>query len=470
MSVFTMTIDGKAVKGDSTLPVVNPATGAPFAECPDCSREQLDAAVASSLRAFPAWRNDEARRRQALLDCAEAIKANLPELAQILTQEQGKPLNAAMGELMGASIWFQVTAGHELPVEVISDTDEERVEVRRKPLGVVAAITPWNFPIILAVWKIAPALLAGNTLVLKPSPYTPLSSLKLGEILSSVLPPGVLNVVSGGDGVGVQLTQHPDVRKISFTGSVPTGKKIMAVAAPDLKRVTLELGGNDPAVVLADADPQKIAENLFWGGFENAGQICMAVKRVYVEESNYQPLVAAMADIARGVVVGNGLDEGVRMGPINNAPQYERVLELLESAKSDGGTCVTGGEPTAGAGYFLPPTIVTGIADGSRLVDEEQFGPVLPIIPVKSAEEAIEKANATHFGLGGSIWTGDVERGAALASQLECGTGWVNRHGRLSPLAPFGGSKWSGIGYENGKWGLSAFTQLQVISIQKDQS
>jgi acyl-CoA reductase-like NAD-dependent aldehyde dehydrogenase len=257
------------------------------------------------------------------------------------------------------------------------------------------------------------------------------------------------------------------VRKISFTGSVATGKKIAAAAAPDLKRVTLELGGNDPAIVLADVDPKAIAEKLFWGAFRNAGQICIAVKRVYAEEKIYQPLVDALAEVAKRVVVGSGLDPATTMGPINNRPQFERVNELIESARRDGARFVTGGAPGVGPGYFVSPTLVTGIEDGSRLVDEEQFGPVLPIIPVRSAEDALERANASHFGLGGSIWTANVERGVALARELECGTGWVNQHGALTPFAPFGGSKWSGLGYENGPWGLSAFTELQVLSVAK---
>jgi acyl-CoA reductase-like NAD-dependent aldehyde dehydrogenase len=352
-------------------------------------------------------------------------------------------------------------------VEPLHEDDEQRIELHRKPLGVVAAITPWNFPIILATWKIASALLAGNTVVLKPSPFTPLSSLALGNALQQALPAGVLNVVAGGDDLGRLLTEHPSVRKISFTGSVPTGKKIAAAAAPDLKRVTLELGGNDPAIVLADVDPAAIAEKLFWGAFRNAGQICVAVKRVYAEESIYAPLVAALSDLARRVVVGSGLDAETQMGPINNRPQFERVCELLASARDSGGRFETGGGALDRPGYFVAPTIVTGLEDGARLVDEEQFGPVLPVIPVRSAEDALARANAGHFGLGGSVWTSDVARGAALAGELECGTGWVNQHGALSPFAPFGGCKWSGVGYENGPWGLSAFTELQVIAVAK---
>ncbi len=467
MTDFSLSIDGQAVAAPSTFPVINPAKGAPFAESPDCSEAQLDAAMESAQRAFTTWSKDEAGRRKALVACADALTAAANEIGPVLCQEQGKPIGDAIGEVHGAAFWFRSTAELEWPHEVLHEDDEQRIELLRKPIGVVGAITPWNFPIILSVWKIAPALLAGNTMVLKPSPFTPLSTLAMGRVLQQALPAGVLNVVSGSDQLGAMITSHPAVRKISFTGSVATGKKIMAAAAPDLKRVTLELGGNDPAIVLRDADPAKIAEKLYRGAFNNSGQICVAVKRVYAEEPVFEGLVEALKDQAGRTVVGDGMDPSTTMGPINNLPQYERVVELMDSARSDGGTFVTGGKPLDDPGYFIPPTLVTGLEDGSRLVDEEQFGPVLPIIPVASVDDAMQRANATHFGLGGSIWTEDVERGKALASELECGTGWVNQHGALSPYAPFGGCKWSGIGYENGPWGLSAFTDLQTISVAK---
>lgn len=467
MADFSLVIGGESVSTDATFPVINPATGEAFAECPDCSQAQLDVAMNAARDAFRPWAADEAARRAALVAAADALTPHAEAIGTILTREQGKPLKDAIGEVHGAAFWLRHTAGLEIPSEHLHEDDETRIELRRRPLGVVAAITPWNFPIILSMWKIASGLLAGNTIVLKPSPFTPLSSLEMGRVMQEALPPGVLNVVSGGDDLGKWVSEHPAVRKISFTGSVATGKKIAAVAAPDLKRVTLELGGNDPAIILGDVDPSAIAEKLFWGAMNNAGQICIAVKRVYAEEKVYQPIVDALAEIARDVVVGDGMSPETAMGPINNRPQFERVNELIESARHDGAKFVAGGEPDERPGYFVRPTIVTGLEDGTRLVDEEQFGPVLPIIPVRSAEDALERANATHFGLGGSVWTNDVDRGVALASQLECGTGWVNQHGALSPFAPFGGSKWSGIGYENGPWGLAAFTELQVLSIAK---
>jgi acyl-CoA reductase-like NAD-dependent aldehyde dehydrogenase len=467
MSDFTMTIDGKAVSAEQSFGVINPATGAVFAQAPDCSREQLDEAMDSSQAAFRAWRSDEARRREALLKCAEALQARAQELAPILTQEQGKPLEKAMMELMGGALWFQYTASLEIPVEVLQDDADTRIEVRRRPHGVVGAITPWNFPVLLGIWKIAPALLAGNTVVIKPSPFTPLSTLKLGEILRDVLPPGVLNVVSGGDGLGAWITSHPAVRKISFTGSVATGKKVAAAAAPDLKRVTLELGGNDPALVLDDVDPKDVAEKIFWSAFENCGQICSAVKRVYVPERLYEPILSELAEHARGAKVGDGLEPGIQIGPINNEPQFERVIELVEDARSHGAKVLTGGARIGDRGYFYAPTIVGDVSDGTRLVDEEQFGPALPVLSYRNIDDAVERANATHFGLSGSVWSSDYERAAEVAGRLECGTAWVNQHLAILPNAPFGGAKWSGIGVENGPWGLLGFTELQTVNIKK---
>ncbi len=467
MSEPTLTIDGRAAATESAFDVVNPASGKSFASCPDATRAQLDEAMAAAERAFPAWAADEAARRQALIACADALAAKAAEIGRVLTREQGKPLPRAVEEVMGGSVWFRVTAGLPLDAEVLQDDDDVRIELHRKPLGVVGAITPWNFPIILAIWKLAPALLAGNTVVLKPSPFTPLSSLAVGEALRDVLPPGVLNVVSGGNELGAWITEHPAVRKISFTGSVATGKKIAAAAAPDLKRVTLELGGNDPAIVLGDVDPKQVAEKLFWSAFANSGQICVAVKRMYVDEKIHSAVVDEIADIARRVKVGNGLEEGSELGPINNAPQFERVCELVDDAVANGARCVAGGSRIGENGYFFEPTVVTDVAEGIRLVDEEQFGPALPIMPFRDVDDAIARANATHFGLGGSVWSADTERAKDLARRLECGTGWVNQHLNLVPNAPFGGSKWSGIGYENGPWGLAAFTELQVINVAK---
>ncbi|MFE9099946.1 aldehyde dehydrogenase family protein [Actinomadura geliboluensis] len=464
---FSMTIDGAAVDAPGTFGVINPATGEVAEQAPDASREQLDAAMAAAQAAYADWRRDEAARRKALLAAADVMFARSEEIGRILTLEQGKPLADATMEVVGAGVWLKYFADLELPREVIQDDDNALVEVVRRPMGVVAAITPWNFPLLLAVWKIAPALLAGNTLVLKPSPFTPLSSLKLGEVLRDVLPPGVLNVVTGGDDLGAWMTAHDVPRKISFTGSVATGKCVAAAAAPDLKRVTLELGGNDPAILLDDADPAAVADKLFGAAFQNNGQVCSAIKRVYVPDALYGDVVDALAERAKAAKVGNGMDEGVQYGPVNNRPQYERVSELVADALAGGARAAAGGRPIDGPGYFFEPTILADLSDGTRIVDEEQFGPALPIVRYTDLEDALARANGTHFGLSGSVWGTDTDRAAEVAGRLECGTAWVNTHLALSPSQPFGGFKWSGVGVENGPWGLYGFTELQVIHRSK---
>ena len=464
----TMTIDGQPTASDATFGVINPATGEVFDQAPECSRSDLDGAMEAATRAFASsWRDDEAHRREVLLSCAGALDAGADELAAILTREQGKPLAKAAGEIKSAAKWFRYTAKLEIPVEVALDNDRVRVEVRRRPHGVVAAITPWNYPVSLAIWKVAPALLAGNTVVLKPSPFTPLATLKMGELLRDLVPAGVLNVISGGDELGAWMTTHPAVRKISFTGSVATGKLVATAAAPDLKRVTLELGGNDPAIVLDDAEPDAVAKRLFWGAFENCGQVCSAIKRVYVPEARYDAFLDALGAAAARATVREGTDESSQIGPINNQPQFDRVTELVEDARAHGARIVTGGERIGVRGYFYAPTIVGDVGEGTRLVDEEQFGPALPVVPYTDLDDAVAQANATHFGLSGSVWSADVERATEVAGRLECGTAWVNQHLNVLPHAPFGGAKWSGIGVENGPWGLLGFTEIQTVNVAK---
>jgi acyl-CoA reductase-like NAD-dependent aldehyde dehydrogenase len=458
-----MTIDGSAAPAGQTFAVINPATGRVHEQAPDCSPEQLDTAFAAAARAYRDWKTDESARRELMLAAAQAMFAAADDIGAILVAEQGKPLADARAEAIGAGAWLKYFARLEMPHEVIQDDERAFTEVVRRPLGVVAAITPWNYPVMLAAWKIAPALLAGNTMVLKPSPFTPLATLRMGEILAEVLPPGVLNVVSGGDDLGRRMTAHPVPRKISFTGSVAAGRHVATAAAADLKRITLELGGNDPAIVLDDADPAAIASRLFWGAFQNNGQVCSAIKRVYAPRRLYDDVVEALAAQARSAKVGDGRQEGVQLGPVNNKPQFDRVSELVADALASGGKAVTGGAPAEGDGYFYAPTIMAGLTDGSRLVDEEQFGPALPVVAYDDLDDAVERANATHFGLSGSVWGGDLQQAAAVAARLECGTAWVNTHLALAPYQPFGGAKWSGIGVENGPWGLHAFTELQVL-------
>ncbi len=468
MNQFAMTIGGELRQGDGTFPVTNPATGEAFAHAPACSRAELDRAMDGAASAFREWKRDEPKRRQALVAAADALQASVQDIARVLTLEQGKLLQGgdARGRQRERVIFSRSTAAIEFPSEVVKRDGVSRLEIRRKPYGVVGAIAPWHFPVLTAAAKLAPALLAGNTVVLKPSPFTPLSTLQTGEVLRSIFPPGVLNIVSGGDALGAFISEHPAVRKISFTGSIATGKKVATSAAADLKRVTLELGGNDPAIVLGDADPQKIANALFWGAFANSGQVCTAIKRIYVEEPIFERVVEALAAIASKVKVGDGFDPDVQLGPINNAPQHRRVTDLVDDAKANGARVRAGGGPRGGPGYFFEPTILTDVGDETRLVAEEQFGPALPILRFTRLDDVLERANATHFGLSASVWTSDAERGVAVANELDCGTAWVNQHMVLSARAPFGGHKWSGLGYESGKWGVESFCQLQVMNVR----
>jgi len=467
MQSYPMLINGKMVNAAEQDPVINPAFGEPFATCARANTGHVNDAIEAAGRAFRTWRKDETFRRTKLKECAAAIQGHAQEIGALLSQEQGKPIAAAVGEVYGAAFWFTYFADLAIASEIIKDDDEKRVQIVRKPLGVVAAITPWNFPVILLSWKLAPALLAGNTVVAKPSPFTPLTSLMVGDLLKDILPAGVLNVISGGGELGALLASHPLVRKISFTGSVATGKKIMGYAAEDLKRVTLELGGNDPAIVLDDVDPKAVIDGLFWGAFQNSGQVCTAIKRLYVHESVYDPIVNGLIERAKSVKVGNGLEPETQLGPINNQMQLTKVMELVEDARQNGATVEVGGRRLDGPGYFYPPTIVTNVHAGMRLVDEEQFGTALPVLKYKHLDDALEQASHTHYGLGASVWTADVKRGEALVQEIEAGTGWVNQHMDITPYAPFGGCKWSGIGYENGLWGYHEFTEMQVVNAKK---
>ena len=467
MSDFVMTIGGDTAPAAESFGVVNPATGEVFAQAPECSRQQLDAAFDAAAKAQRDWRSDEGARRATLLRMADVLMASSGELAPVLTAEQGKPLGDANIEVFAAAIWCQYFANLETPPQVIQDDAEALVEVVRRPVGVVAAITPWNFPLTLAFWKIAPALLAGNAMVLKPSPFTPLTTLKVAEILRDTMPPGVLNVISGGDRLGAWMTEHPVPRKVSFTGSVETGKLVALSAAPDLKRVTLELGGNDPAIVLDDADPDVVSKGIFAAAFNNNGQVCSAVKRVYVPESLYDQVVEGLVAHATSVKVGDGAEAETKLGPINNRPQFERVAELVGDALSHGARAVAGGHAIDRPGYFFEPTILADLSDGTRIVDEEQFGPALPVISYREVDDVVERANATHFGLSGSVWGADGDRAAEVAGRLECGTAWVNTHLALAPQQPFGGFKWSGVGVENGPWGLAEFSEIQVVHRSK---
>ena len=468
MSSFCMTIGGESVRGDASFDVVDPATNEVFAQAPDCSGDELDRAMHAAEVAFQDWSRDAERRADALLRAADLLDSAVDELAPLLTREQGKPLADARIELAGAGARLRFAAGLRLEPEVLQDDANAYVRLVRRPVGTVAAIAPWNAPLIIAMAKVAPALAAGNTVVLKPSPFTPLATLRVGELLREAFPPGVLNVVSGRDAtLGVLMTEHPVPRMVDFTGSVGTGKRVAANAAPDLKRVNLELGGNDAAIALDDIEVDDIAERLFWSAFANCGQVCVAIKRLYVPENTYGECVDALASIASSIKVGPGLDEEVQMGPLNNRPQLTHVKGLVEDARHLGAVMAAGGERLESPGNFFAPTIVANAHDGLRIVDEEQFGPALPVIPYRSLDDAVTAANATHFGLGGSVWSSDPERAAEVARQLECGTAWVNTHRVLAAHIPFEGQKSSGYGGNAGIVGFHGFTVGQVIYTQR---
>ena len=464
MTEYRLLIDGKLVHGDMTMAVVNPATEQVLARAPRASRGQLDTAVAAAKAAFPAWAARPINDRRALiLRIADQLEARAEEFARLLTQEQGKPLPEAQAEIAYTCAFIRHLAGYDLPVKVIEDNDNRLVRQFRKPLGVVGAIIPWNVPVLIVAFKLPLALLAGNTMVVKPAPTTPLTTLKLGEIIAEILPPGVVTIVTDQNDLGAELTTHPDVAKISFTGSTATGQKIMASAASTIKRLTLELGGNDAAIVLPGADPAKVAPGLFAGAFLNAGQVCLAIKRAYVHDSIYDEVCERLASLAREAVMGDGLEQGVTIGPLQNRMQFDKVRGYLDAARAEG-RILAGGEVAGGPGYFIAPTIVADVKDGDRIVDEEQFGPILPVIRFDDIEAAVASANGLDLGLGGSVWGEDRDLARSVAERIESGTVWINKHMDFGPNMPFGGAKQSGLGVEFAEEGLAEFTQIRVVN------
>jgi acyl-CoA reductase-like NAD-dependent aldehyde dehydrogenase len=463
MEAYNLLIDGQMKSGALMMDVLNPATGAVLAECARADAGQLNDAVAAAKRAFPAWAKLTYQARRGMIHAiADALAARTEEFAHLLTSEQGKPLYEAMKELYGSVAILKMLSSLEFEDEVVKDTKTERIIRHRTPLGVVAAITPWNNPMTLLMVKIASALVAGNTVVAKPAPTTPLTNLRFAEICSALLPAGVFNMITDANDLGAMLTSHPDVAKISFTGSTVTGKRIMQGAASSLKRLTLELGGNDAAIVLDDADMKTVVPKLFAGAMLNAGQVCLAIKRVYVHDTQYDAFCNELADLADAAIVGDGLKQGTQMGPLQNKMQYDKVRALIDETRH-AGRIIAGGSFPDGPGYFIRPTIVRDIDDNARLVREEQFGPVLPVLRYTNIDDAIERANATEYGLGGTVWSADSDRALAVARRIDSGTVWVNTHMMLHPDVPAGGAKESGIGVELGMEGLAEFTQSHIL-------
>lgn len=467
--IYEMTINGAGVASAEMIDVKNPATGEVFAQVPDCSKEQLDQAVETAREAFKSWKTVPLEERQNLLRKAgDALMANATELGQLFTREQGRPLEMSVQEIQGSGQWLHAVAAMSPPVEVVEDSDEQFIETRYVPLGVICAISPWNFPVSLAMWKLAPALLAGNTMVLKPSPFTPLCTLKIGEIFREIFPPGVINIITGGDNLGPMMTGHPGFAKISFTGSTATGKLVMESASKDLKRLTLELGGNDAAIVLPDVDLDEVAEKIFFGAFMNTSQICVATKRLYVHEEVYDGLRDRLAAIAQAVKVGDGSEQGTVLGPIQNERQYDRVMELMDDARANDLTLIHGSDIPDNAGYFVPVTIVDNPPEESRVVQEEAFGPILPMMKFDDIDEVIDRANDSEYGLAGAVWSKDTDKAMDIARRIETGTVWINQNLILRPDTPFGGHKSSGFGVENGMKGLLEYMAPQSVYVAKN--
>lgn len=465
MDKYPIVVGGKSIQTVDHFEVRNPATGDVVGLAPKASRSQLDDAVGAANAAFLSWSKlPDNERKNVCRAITKKIGEHAEELAKLLTMEQGKPLNGlgSRFELGGTQAWAQYTAELDIPVKVLQDNNEGRVELHRKPMGVVGSITPWNFPLMIAIWHIIPAIRAGNTVVNKPSPYTPLSTLRMVELIQQVVPPGVVNCVAGDDALGTAMSEHPQIQKIAFTGSNATGRKVMSAAATTLKRLTLELGGNDAGIVLPDVDPRQIAEGLFWGAFINNGQTCAALKRLYVHEDVYDGVCDSLAGFARAIPIGNGLDEKSVLGPVQNRMQHEKVSRLVKAAKAAGGRILLGGDEPSN-GLFFPLTLIADLDNGNPLVDEEQFGPALPVIRFSKLDDAIARANDNPNGLGGSIWSKETSKARDLALQLECGTVWVNKHGAIQPNAPFGGVKGSGFGVEFGEEGLFENTNVQTV-------
>ncbi|WP_180015536.1 aldehyde dehydrogenase family protein [Acinetobacter sp. YH16031] len=463
-------IQGKMVQGAAeSFVVINPADEQVLALCSSPSEAQIEDTIRSAEQAFHQWKNtDDATRQSILHRIADRIEEHREELARLVVQEQGKPYALAEFEVGGAIAWTRYQAELKIETEILQDDANKRIELHHRPLGVVASVTPWNWPLMIAVWHIMPAIRAGNVVINKPSEFTPLSTLRLGELIQQEVAPGVVSILTGGGEVGANLTSHPAIAKVVFTGSTATGQRIMQNAAATFKHLTLELGGNDAGIVLPDTDIQAMATRIFNGAFINMGQTCAALKRLYVHDSQYDSLAQELVKVAQQQSLGDGLAETTTFGPVQNIKQYQKVQTMIQEAQDEGAIVMTSGQNLPDTGYFIAPTIVTNVSPDSRLVQEEQFGPVLPLIRYHDIEEVLTEANNTDFGLGGSIWSSNLEQAQQFAQRLSCGTAWINTHGEIFPHVPFGGWKHSGIGAQFGLSGLLENTIQQVVHINKN--
>ncbi|MGW5520462.1 aldehyde dehydrogenase family protein [Nocardia africana] len=468
---YRHTIAGSSHTSPATFPVFNPATEEIIATVPDATAGQLDEAIIAARAAFASWSRTDVRERQALVDAiGDRLEQHAEEFMALLTREQGKPRAGAEFEVFGSIAWCREMAKMSLDEEIVENTENRSVVTRHTPLGVVGGIVPWNFPIILAMWKILPALVTGNCIVIKPSQFTPLTALKLGEICQDILPRGVFSVLSGdGADLGKWITAHPGIDKVAFTGSTFTGKDVMRASADTLKRVTLELGGNDPAIILPDVDIAAVVPQVFWAAFQNSAQFCNAAKRIYVHQDIYEDFRAAFVEFAAAAKVGNGADPDTVLGPIQNEPQYRKVAEYFADCHANGYEFALGGRLDSSApGWFVPVSVVDDPPEDSRIVREEPFGPIVPLLRWSDEADVIARANDTRYGLGASVWSADLDAAQRIGRQLEAGTVWLNEIHQYTPYSPNGGHKESGIGCENSIYGLREYTNTQTVTLNRN--
>jgi betaine-aldehyde dehydrogenase len=478
-SAARMVIGGESVDSadGQTFEVVNPADGRTIATAPLGGREDVDRAVAAAQTAFEdrkGWANWAAGKRgRSLAKLADLIKKHSDELAWLESRNVGKPITGARGEVIGASLVFDYYAGaaNKIFGQTIPVSKPGLDLTLREPIGVVGLIVPWNFPILMASWKVAPALAAGNTAILKPASYSPLTAIRLGELaLEAGIPAGVLNVVTGpGGSAGASIAAHPGIGKVAFTGETTTGQEIMRLASGNVKKISLELGGKSPNIVFADADLEKFARESPYSVFDNTGQDCCARSRILVERSVQERVVELFADATRKVKVGDPADESTEVGTLVSFRQRDRVKDYIEVGLGEGATLVVGGEapddPALAAGAYLMPTVFDGVSNDMRIAREEIFGPVVSVIPFETEEEALRLANATPYGLSGSIWSRDIGKALRTARGLQSGVISVNSNSSVHTEAPFGGYKMSGIGRELGMSALDLYTETKNVFI-----